>query len=126
MIINIDINIDIYVNYIHLLLNEYIINLKRIIFWDGRIRITRKSIFIPRESCWLVRWHVLLISYPPVVPEERRRGAVGTCWVAIYRSAEHVKSLPGPRGDDPPRFNQGYHQTASDRAGSHPIITLGL
>jgi hypothetical protein len=28
-------NINIYANYIHMLVNEYMITLKRIIFWDG-------------------------------------------------------------------------------------------
>jgi hypothetical protein len=33
--IQMTINIDIYENYVHMLLNEYVINLERIIFWNG-------------------------------------------------------------------------------------------
>jgi hypothetical protein len=29
------INVDIYGNHIHMLLNKYVISLNRIIFWDG-------------------------------------------------------------------------------------------
>jgi hypothetical protein len=38
-------NIDIHANYIHKLLNECVISLKRIIFWDGgSIKLHRMSV----------------------------------------------------------------------------------